>query len=494
MRCKVKKFLGKSITFDDVLLIPQYSNILPKDVNLTTNLTKNIRLNIPIVSACMDTVTESELAIALAREGGIGIIHKNMSIDLQAREVYKVKQSDHYIIYNPITLQKNSSIRDLKHLLMKYKITSVPIVDNEKKLLGIATSRNVRYELNKNKKVCEIMQKQQDCITTRLESLQYAQEILKKNKLEILPIVNDEFILQGIVTNKDTEKKFYSPNAVTDQTGKLLVGASIGITNDMFDRIIQLNEVNVDVLVIDTAHGYSSKVLNAIEKIKGTFSNIQLIVGNIATASAAKALISAGADAIKVGIGPGAICTTRVITGVGIPQVTAIYNCAKVALKYNIPLIADGGMKYSGDLAKALAAGADTCMIGFLLAGTDESASKTLFYKNKPFKAYRGMGSRAAMLSGSRDRYFQDENEQQQNKSSKLVAEGVEGCVPCKGKLSDVIYQLVGGIKASMGYCGVNTIKKFQEKSQFVEITSSGLIENHPHNIFITKDELNYSK
>jgi IMP dehydrogenase len=489
----VNKFLGNSLTFDDVLLVPRYSDVIPKDVELTTNLTKTIQLKIPIVSAGMDTVTEADLAIALALEGGIGIIHKNMSIELQAIEVAKVKRKGSYVIYNPITLKQDASVGNVKKIFSQYKISCVPIIDYNKKLLGIITSRDIRFENNSNTSICAIMTKNH-LITTKFgTSLSEAKEILKKNKIEKLPVVDNVFRLQGLITAKDIEQTLYFPNASKDNMGNLLVGAAIGITDDMFERIKRLIKAHVDVLVIDTAHGHSSKVINAIKQIKKIFPKVQLIAGNIATATAAKALIKAGVDAIKVGIGPGAICTTRVVTGVGVPQIKAIHDCAKIAAQYNIPLVADGGIKYSGDIAKALAAGANTCMIGLLFAGTEESSSKKIFYNNKICKTYRGMGSQSAMIAGSSDRYFQDIHNYHY-KNSKLVAEGVEGCVPYQGKVSEVIYQLIGGVKASMGYCGVRTIKEFQSCSQFVSVTSSGIIENHPHNIFITKDELNYSR
>ncbi|MDR0915508.1 MAG: IMP dehydrogenase [Endomicrobium sp.] len=488
----MSKFLGNSLTFDDVLLVPRYSDVLPKDVDLTTNLTRTIKLKIPIISAGMDTVTEADLAIAIARAGGLGVIHKNMSIDLQAKEVDKVKKAGGHIIYNPITLKQDTYVSKVKKLFKKYQISCMPIVNCNNKLLGIVTIRDIRFEDN-NTKVYTIMTKKH-LITTELgTSLKKAKEILKQNKIEKLPIVDDEFKLQGLITAKDIENNLHFPNASKDKMGNLLVGAAIGITNDMFERIKKLIKAKVDVLVIDTAHGHSLKVINAIKQIKEKLPTIQLIAGNIATATAAKDLIKAGVDAIKVGIGPGAICTTRIITGVGIPQIKAIHDCAKIALNYNIPLIADGGIKYSGDIAKALAAGASTCMIGLLLAGTDESPSKEIIYNNKICKVYRGMGSHSAMIAGSSDRYFQDtiiDNYQ----NTKLVAEGVEGCIPYQGKVSDVIYQLIGGIKASMGYCGVKTIKDLQLYSQFIGVTAAGITENHPHNIFITKDELNYSK
>jgi IMP dehydrogenase len=481
-----KKFLKEALTFDDVLLVPQRSAVLPKDVQLHTNLTKKIKLNIPIMSAGMDTVTESEMAIAIAREGGIGVIHKNIAIEAQAIEVDRVKKSDEIIIHSPLSLKKNSTLNEAKELVMKHGISCIPVVENNGKLIGIVTNRDMRFEIDNNKKISEIMTKN-NLITAEIGiSIQDAKKILQNKKIEKLPLVDKHFILKSLISVNDIEKIVRFPNSSKDDKGRLLVGAAIGVTRDMLERAKILVDASVDVLVIDTAHGHSQKVLKAVEKIKNTFSDTQIIAGNIATAEATLDLIKAGVDAVKVGIGPGAICTTRVIAGVGVPQITAIYDCYKVALKYNIPIIADGGIKYSGDIPKAIAAGANVCMMGFLFAGTKESPGENMIYNGRVFKTYRGMGSSSAMASGSSDRYFQTENK-------KLVAEGVEGRVPYIGFVSDVVYQLIGGLRASMGYCGTQTIKELQKNGRFVKITPAGLTENHPHNIFITKDESNYS-
>ncbi|MDR3256409.1 MAG: IMP dehydrogenase [Endomicrobium sp.] len=480
------KFAKEALTFDDVLLIPQHSKVLPKDVQLNTNLTKKIKLNIPIMSAGMDTVTESKMAIAIAREGGIGIIHKNMPVRAQALEVDCVKRSDNGVIYNPFSLKRDNTLGEAKKLATKYRISGVPIVEDNGKLIGIITNRDMRFETDDNRKISEIMTKD-NLITAKVDtSLQDAKEILQNKKIEKLPLVDENFILKGLITIKDIEKAIRFPNSAKDEKGRLLVGAAIGITKDMLERAKALIDANVDVLVVDTAHGHSQGVLDAVKKIKETFSQAQVIAGNVATAEAAQDLIHAGADAIKVGIGPGAICTTRVIAGIGVPQITAIYDCAQVATKYDIPLIADGGIKYSGDIPKAIAAGASVCMMGSLFAGTKESPGEDIIYNGRVFKTYRGMGSSSAMTAGSSDRYFQDN-------TKKLVAEGVEGRVPYRGEISDVVYQLIGGLRAAMGYCGVKTIQELKEKGQFVKITAAGLAESHPHNIFITKEENNYS-
>jgi IMP dehydrogenase len=482
-----KKFLKDALTFDDVLLIPQHSTILPKDVQLYTNLTKKIRLNIPIMSAGMDTVTEFEMAVAVAREGGIGIIHKNMSIEAQTLEIIHVKRSDNGVIYSPFSLKEYNTLEEAKDLVCRYNISGVPIVEDNGKLIGIITNRDMRFETNNNKKISKIMTRE-NLITAKIgTSIQEAKKILRNKKIEKLPLVDENFILKGLITIKDIEKTIRFPNSSKDEKGRLLVGAAIGITKDMLERVKALIDADVDVLVIDTAHGHSQKVLDAVKKIKNISHSTQIIAGNIATAEAAHDLIKAGVDAIKVGIGPGAICTTRVVTGVGVPQITAIYDCYQVALKYNIPVIADGGIKYSGDIPKAIAAGANVCMMGSLFAGTKESPGENIIYDGRAFKTYRGMGSSSAMAAGSNDRYFQAD-------IKKLVAEGVEGRVPYRGFVNDVIYQLIGGLKAAMGYCGVKTIQDLQKKGKFVKITSAGLTENHPHNIFITKEESNYSR
>ncbi|MDR1087292.1 MAG: IMP dehydrogenase [Endomicrobium sp.] len=480
------KFAKEALTFDDVLLIPQHSQVLPKDVLLDTSLTKKIKLNIPLMSAGMDTVTESKMAIAIAREGGIGIIHKNMSIAAQAIEVDQVKRSDNGVIHNPFSLKKDNTLGEAKILAGRYKISGVPIIDDSGKLIGIITNRDMRFENDTNKEISEIMTKT-NLITAKIgTSLQEARDILQKNKVEKLPLVDNNFILKGLITIKDIEKAIRYPNSAKDEKGRLIVGAAIGITKDMFERTKALVDSNVDVIVIDTAHGHSQGVLEAVKKVKDAFPQVQIIAGNIATSQAAEDIIKAGADAIKAGIGPGAICTTRVVTGIGVPQITAVYDCAQVAVKYGIPVIADGGIKYSGDIPKAIAAGASVCMIGSLFAGTAESPGEDIIYNGRAFKTYRGMGSSSAMAAGSSDRYFQEN-------SKKIVAEGVEGRVPYRGTLSDVVYQLIGGLRAAMGYCGVKTIQELREKGQFVRITAAGLTESHPHDIFITKEESNYS-
>ncbi|MDR3195644.1 MAG: IMP dehydrogenase [Endomicrobium sp.] len=480
------KFAKEALTFDDVLLIPQHSEVLPKDVLLNTSLTKKIKLNIPLMSAGMDTVTESKMAIAIAREGGMGIIHKNMSIESQAMEVDRVKRSDNGVIYNPFSLKKDNTLGEAKTLAERYKISGVPIIDDAGKLIGIITNRDMRFENDTNKKISEIMTKN-NLVTAKIEtSLQEARDILQSKKVEKLPLVDDNFILKGLVTIKDIEKSIRYPNSAKDEKGRLLAGAAIGITRDMLERAKTLADANVDVIVIDTAHGHSQGVLEAVKKVKDAYPQVQIIAGNIATAEAAEDLIKAGADAIKVGIGPGAICTTRIVTGIGVPQITAVYDCAQVAAKYGVPVIADGGIKYSGDIPKAIAAGASVCMMGSLFAGTTESPGEDVIYNGRTFKTYRGMGSSSAMAAGSSDRYFQEN-------SKKLVAEGVEGRVPYRGAVGDVVYQLIGGLRAAMGYCGTRTIQELREKGQFVKITSAGLTESHPHDIFITKEENNYS-
>ena len=482
-----EKFSKEGLTFDDVLLIPQHSQVLPKDVKTHTRLTKKIKLNIPLISAGMDTVTESALAIAIAREGGIGIIHKNMPLQKQAQEVDRVKRSDNGVITNPFSLGPDNTLQDAKDLTAKYKISGVPIVDGAGRLVGIITNRDMRFETDNSKRIAEIMTSDNLITAREGTSLKEAKEILRRAKVEKLPLVDSNNILKGLITIKDIEKSIIYPNSAKDEQGRLLVGAAIGITKDMLNRAQTLLAAGADVLVVDTAHGHSQGVLDAVAKIKQNFPQCQLIAGNIATAQAAKALIEAGADALKVGIGPGAICTTRVVAGIGMPQITAIYDCYTAAKEYDIPIIADGGIKYSGDIAKAIAAGASTCMLGSLFAGTNESPGENIIYNGRAFKAYRGMGSSAAMKAGSSDRYFQEN-------AKKLVPEGVEGRVPHRGALADVVYQLVGGLKAAMGYCGVKTIQELRENGKFVRISNAGLVESHPHDIFITKEESNYSK
>lgn len=479
------KFLDKALTFDDILLVPLRSNVLPKDVSLKTRLTKTINLNIPIISAGMDTVTESKMAIAMARNGGIGIIHKNMSIQNQSKEVDKVKRSEHGIIPDPVFLSPHHSVSDALKLMEENHISGVPITVNNK-LVGIITNRDIRFEQDVTKKIDDVMTKDNLVTASPNISMDAALEILKKHKIEKLPLVDKDYNLSGLITIKDIEKSIEHPEASKDESGSLLTGAAVGITSDVMERVSALVNAKVDVIVVDTAHGHSELVLKTVEKIKSNFNHIQLIVGNVATAEATEDVIKAGADAVKIGIGPGSICTTRVVTGVGMPQITAIYNSAKLAQKYDIPVIADGGIKYSGDITKALAVGAATVMIGSLFAGTSESPGAEELYQGRKFKVYRGMGSLGAMKDGSKDRYFQDE-------TKKFVPEGVEGRVPYRGMLKDVVFQLLGGLKSGMGYVGAETIVDLQEKAQIVTITSSGLIENHPHDIQITKESPNYS-
>lgn len=479
------KIVKEGLTFDDVLLIPAKSNVLPHEVNVKTKLTKKIELNIPLMSSGMDTVTEARMAISMAREGGIGIIHKNMSIEEQTLEVDKVKRSEHGVIVDPFFLSPKHKVEDALELMKTYHISGVPItVDG--KLVGIITNRDIRFETNYQKTVDEVMTK--ESLVTAFEgvTMDEAQKILMKHKIEKLPIVNEEGVLKGLITIKDIEKAIKYPNSAKDSSKRLLVGAAVGITKDMFNRIESLNRAKVDVIVIDTAHGHSRGVLEAVKKIKKAYPELELIAGNVATAEGTIDLIKAGADAVKIGIGPGSICTTRVVAGIGVPQITAVYDCAKAAKEYGIPVIADGGIKYSGDIPKAIAVGANVVMIGSLLAGTEESPGETIIFRGRSFKVYRGMGSIGAMKSGSSDRYFQEEKQ-------KLVPEGVEGKVPYKGILRDTVFQLIGGLRSGMGYCGTSTIKELQEKGKLIKITSAGLVESHPHDISITKEAPNYS-
>ncbi|MGP1563204.1 IMP dehydrogenase [Filifactor alocis] len=478
--------LKEALTFDDVLLVPRESNVLPKEVDTSTYLTRKIKLNIPLMSAGMDTVTEHSMAIAIAREGGIGIIHKNMSIEEQVLEVDKVKRSEHGVIIDPFYLTKEKTLRDADDLMGRYRISGVPIVDENKKLIGILTNRDIRFEQDFSKKIEEAMTSEN--LITALEGvkLEQAQEILRQHKIEKLPIVDKNYILKGLITIKDIEKKIKFPNSATDENGRLLCGAAVGVTEDMMERVDALVSAHVDVIVIDTAHGHSRGVLTAISSVKEKYPELQVIAGNVATAEATRALIEAGVDCVKVGIGPGSICTTRVVAGVGVPQISAIMDCYEEAKKHNTPIIADGGIKYSGDLVKAIAAGGSVVMLGSLLAGTKESPGETILYRGRSFKSYRGMGSLASMEKGSKDRYFQED-------AKKLVPEGVEGMVPYKGVASSLIFQMVGGLRAGMGYCGTKSIKELNENSTFVRITAAGLRESHPHDITITKEAPNYS-
>jgi IMP dehydrogenase len=476
--------IKEGLTFDDVLLIPAKSEVLPKDIDVSTWLTKKIKLNIPLVSAGMDTVTEARLAIAIAREGGIGIIHKNMSIDRQKLEVDKVKRSEHGVIVDPFYLSPEHRIFDALELMERYHISGVPITVKGK-LVGIITNRDLRFETDMTKKIKEVMTKD-NLITAPIgTTLEEAKEILKKHKVEKLPLVDEDFNLRGLITIKDIEKAIKYPNSAKDDKGRLLVGAAVGVSKDTMERVEALIQTQVDVIVVDTAHGHSRGVLDTVYEIKNRFPDINLVAGNVATAEGTRDLIEAGADAVKIGIGPGSICTTRVIAGIGVPQITAIFDCAEEAQKYGVPIIADGGIKYSGDITKALAAGADCVMIGSLFAGTEESPGEIEIYKGRSFKVYRGMGSLGAMEAGSRDRYFQED-------TKKLVPEGVEGRVPYKGPLSETVYQLIGGLKAGMGYCGAANIDQLKDV-KFIRITSAGLTESHPHDVDITKESPNYS-
>ena len=482
------KVVKEALTFNDVLLLPGKSEVLPREVDLRTRLTNNILLNIPLVSAAMDTVTEARLAVAIAQEGGIGVIHRNMTLQEQAEEVEKVKRSESGMIVDPVTLCPDNYIHEALELMGKYRISGVPIVDNGRKLVGILTNRDLRFEKNVNRQVKEVMT-QNGLVTAKLGiQLEEAQEILQEHRIEKLPVVDDTGILKGLITVKDIEKKTQYPDACKDSLGRLRVGAAVGVGGDSRERMAALVEREVDVIVIDTAHGHSRSVLEALERFKADFPDMDVIVGNIATGEAAHDLISAGADAIKVGMGPSAICTTRVIAGVGIPQITAIMDCAEVAEKAGIPVIADGGITQSGDIAKAVAAGANSIMIGYLFAGTDESPGETVIYQGRTFKVYRGMGSLGAMQRGSKDRYFQGDIEA----NNKLVPEGIEGQVPYKGSISGFIYQLVGGLRAGMGYCGTRTVDELRRNGRFVKITAAGVQESHAHDVAITKEAPNY--
>ena len=479
------KFLKEGLTFDDVLLIPAKSDILPKEVSVATRLTRTITLITPLMTAAMDTVTEARMAIAIAREGGIGVIHKNMSIEEQADQVDRVKRSENGVIVNPFFLSPDHLVADANELMGKYKISGVPVC-RDGKLVGILTNRDMRFLTDFSQRIEEVMTKENLVTAPVGTTLEQAQEILRQHRIEKLPIVDGQGMLKGLITIKDIEKAVKYPNSARDKDGRLLCAAAIGATADVLERAGELVKAQVDALVLDSAHGHSQNILGAVSKVKAAFPDVSLIAGNIATADAAAALIEAGADAIKVGIGPGSICTTRVMAGIGVPQITAIYDAACMASKYGVPVIADGGIKYSGDIVKAVAAGANAIMIGSLVAGCEESPGDTEIYQGRQFKVYRGMGSLGAMSHGSKDRYFQEDNK-------KLVPEGVEGRVPYKGPLSDTVYQLMGGLRAGMGYCGCATLAALQEKGQFIRITGAGLKESHPHDISITKEAPNYS-
>ena len=479
------KFGKQGLTFDDVLLIPAHSDVLPRDVDVRTHLTQNVTLNIPVMSAGMDTVTEAEMAIAMAREGGIGVIHKNMSIDEQAREVKLVKRSEHGIIVDPIYLAPDNTLSDADELMNKYHISGVPITENGK-LVGIITNRDMRFETDLSRPISDIMTSKGLITAPEHTTMEEAKRILQAHRIEKLPLVDDDGHLKGLITIRDIEKMRKFPNSNKDSDGRLKVAAAIGVTSDVEDRVEALLDAKADVLVIDTAHGHSEGVLQTIRRLRKAFPHLVLIAGNVATYDATKALIEAGVSAVKVGIGPGSICTTRVIAGIGVPQITAIYDCAKAAEGTGIPIIADGGIQYSGDIAKALGAGASCVMLGNLLAGTEEAPGEMIIYQGKNYKSYRGMGSLGAMQAGSKDRYFQ------QN-AKKLVPEGIEGRIPYKGHVSDGLFQLSGGLRASMGYCGAKNIKAMNEDTQFIQITGAGLRESHPHDVSITKEAPNYS-
>ena len=481
-----KKFQKEGLTFDDVLLIPAKSDVLPADVSLKTRLTNKISLNIPVLSAAMDTVTESNLAIAIAREGGAGTIHKNMSIEAQVDQVDRVKRSENGVITNPIFLGPENYVYEAEALMHKFKISGVPICDENKRVIGIITNRDMRFMVDFNVKISEVMTKENLVLAPEGTTLADAQEILRRHKIEKLPIVDENNILKGLITIKDIEKATKYPNSAKDSRGRLICGAAIGVTVDCVDRAGALLAAGADFLVLDSAHGHSQGIINKVFEVKNAFPDAQIIAGNIATGAAARELIEAGADAIKVGIGPGSICTTRIVAGIGVPQITAICDAAEVADKYGIPVIADGGLKYSGDIVKAIAAGASSVMIGSMFAGCEESPGAEELYQGRRFKVYRGMGSISAMEQGSKDRYFQQGNK-------KLVPEGVEGRVPYKGALADTVYQLMGGLRSGMGYCGAATVEELRQNGEFVRITGAGLRESHPHDINITKEAPNYS-
>ena len=480
------RFVGEGLTFDDVLLVPAESDVLPADVDLTTQLTKKIKLNVPVMSAAMDTVTEYRMAIAVAREGGIGVIHKNMGIDTQAEQVDMVKRSENGVITNPFFLNSGHTLGDADALMGKFRISGVPIVDDEGHLIGIITNRDMKFETDMSRRIEEVMT--HDNLITGLEgtTLDEAKAILQKNRIEKLPIVDKDYKLKGLITIKDIEKVMKYPHSAKDSAGRLLCAAAIGITNDVLERSAALIDAGVDVLVLDSAHGHSANIMNCVRRVKDKFPDIQLIAGNVATAEATEALIKAGADCVKVGIGPGSICTTRIVAGIGVPQVSAVLQCAEMGDKYGIPVIADGGIKYSGDIVKAIAAGAKVVMMGSMLAGCEEAPGDMEVYQGRQFKVYRGMGSLGAMQKGSKDRYFQTNNK-------KLVPEGVEGRVPFRGAVSETIYQMMGGLRSGMGYCGAHNIEELRTNSKFVRITSAGLKESHPHDIYITKEAPNYT-
>lgn len=489
MSLDTSKFLYEALTYDDVLLLPGYSEILPRDTDTTTQLTRNIRLNIPLISAAMDTVTESDLAIAIALEGGLGFIHKNMTKEQQAQQVRKVKRSQSGMILDPITLHVDSNVQDAENIMREHKIGGIPVVNESNKLIGIITNRDLRFQKNMSTPIKDVMTTENLVTAQEDVDLEKAEDILQEFKIEKLPIVNNDGTLLGLITYKDILKKRNKPNACKDDYGRLRVGAAVGVTPDIIERIELLKTAGVDVISIDTAHGHSKGVIEACKRVKSTFPELETIVGNVATAEAARALVDAGADAIKVGVGPGSICTTRIIAGVGVPQLSAVYEAAKAIKGSGVPIIADGGIRFSGDVVKAIVGGASSVMIGSLLAGTEEAPGEVIIYEGRKFKSYRGMGSLEAMEDGSKDRYFQDAEDD----IKKLVPEGIVGRVNYKGLVSEVLYQLVGGLKAGMGYCGAADIPKLQD-AKFVKISPAGVQESHPHDVFITREAPNYSR
>ena len=484
-----EKFIGSGLTYDDVLLVPAFSEILPRDVAISSRFSRNITLNVPIVSAAMDTVTESKMAIAMAQEGGIGVLHKNMSINDQANKVRTVKRAESGMIIDPVVLTINSYVKDAKENMTRYKIGGIPIVDDKKKLLGIVTNRDLRFEKNDMRPISEVMTSENLITVKEGTSLEDAEVILQNHKIEKLPVIDNNNLLVGLITFRDITKHLAKPNANKDEFGRLRVAAAVGITHDLLERTTALVKSNVDAIVIDTAHGHSKNVIDVLKSVKAKYSNIDVIVGNIATAKAAEELINAGADAVKVGIGPGSICTTRVVAGVGVPQLTAVMDVYEVTKKYNIPLIADGGIRYSGDIVKAMVAGASSVMLGSIIAGVEEAPGETIIFESRKYKTYRGMGSIDAMQKGSKDRYFQDHEDD----LKKLVPEGIVGRVAYKGNLSEVIHQMTGGLKAGMGYSGAENIEKLK-LAEFIKITTAGVIESHPHDVTITREAPNYSR
>ena len=478
------KISKEGLTFDDVLLVPGPSDILPRDIDVSTHLTRNLRLEVPIMSAGMDTVTETRMAIAIAREGGIGVIHKNMPIEEQAKMVDQVKRSEHGVITDPFYLSPDNTIQEAMNIMEHYRISGVPITDGLK-LVGIITNRDIRFETDFSQPIANVMTSEKLVTAPVGTTVEEAMEILRRHKIEKLPLVDDNYNLMGLITIKDIEKSRKYPHSAKDEKGRLLAAAAVGTAKDTMERVDALKKAGVDVLVVDTAHGHSKNVIEMVSLIKRRYPELEVIAGNVATGEATEDLIKAGADAVKVGIGPGSICTTRVVAGIGVPQITAVMDCAAVASKYGVPIIADGGIKYSGDIAKAIAAGADVVMLGNLLAGTDESPGETVILQGRSYKVYRGMGSLGAMVEGSSDRYFQED-------AAKLVPEGIEGRVPYKGYVSETIFQLVGGLRSGMGYCGVRNIEEMKTKTKFIRITNAGLIESHPHDVTITKEAPNY--